>query len=181
MKRWLRGIGGWRQQTGLHWAEDDAVITVKADPANSYLLKQQLLAEAEGKDAHLLETLTALWSQIEPIIALVKQKHRVDLDAIAGQLKTAVEQQKWPQVVASANVINNVIKPEEWVRSDLRRLNRHLLEAAFRQATGRPCFRRLNSGLDGVLVSDVGKPFEVKTQQRAGGLTSRAGAQGEHS
>ena len=27
-------------------------------------------------------------------------------------------------------------------------LNRHLLEASFRQATGRACFRRLNSGLD---------------------------------
>jgi predicted acylesterase/phospholipase RssA len=50
-------------------------------------------------------------------------------------------------------------------------LNRHLLEAAFRQATGHPCFRRLNSGLDCILVSDVGKPFEVKNMQRhAGGL-----------
>jgi predicted acylesterase/phospholipase RssA len=48
-------------------------------------------------------------------------------------------------------------------------LNRHLLEAAYRLATGRPCFRRLNSGLDGVLVSDVGKPFEVKAGQPAGG------------
>jgi predicted acylesterase/phospholipase RssA len=49
-------------------------------------------------------------------------------------------------------------------------LNRHLLEAAFRQATGRACFRRLNSGLDGVLVSDVGKPIEVLSNRRAGGL-----------
>src|SRR5262249_30980933 len=53
-------------------------------------------------------------------------------------------------------------------------LNRHLLEAAFRQATGRACFRRLNSGLDCVLVSDVGKPFEVKSNQRAGGLVRTA-------
>src|SRR5262249_19627694 len=53
-------------------------------------------------------------------------------------------------------------------------LNRHLLEAAFRQATGRACFRRLNSGLDCVLVSDVGKPFEVKSNLRAGGLVRTA-------
>ena len=53
-------------------------------------------------------------------------------------------------------------------------LNRHLLEAAFRQATGQPCFRRLNSGLDGVLVSDVGKPFEVQGNRRAGGLIRTA-------
>jgi predicted acylesterase/phospholipase RssA len=49
-------------------------------------------------------------------------------------------------------------------------LNRHLLDAAFRQATGRGCFRRLDSALDGVLVSDVGKRIEVRANQRAGGL-----------
>jgi predicted acylesterase/phospholipase RssA len=53
-------------------------------------------------------------------------------------------------------------------------LNRHLLEAAFRQATGRPCFRRLNSGLDGVLVSDVGKPIEVLNNSRPAGLIRTA-------
>jgi len=53
-------------------------------------------------------------------------------------------------------------------------LNRHLLEAAFRQATGQACFRRLNSGLDGVLVSDVGKRIEVQGDRRAGGLIRTA-------
>ncbi|HEY7155003.1 MAG TPA: patatin-like phospholipase family protein [Gemmataceae bacterium] len=53
-------------------------------------------------------------------------------------------------------------------------LNRHLLEATFRQATGRPCFRRLNGRLDGVLVSDVGKPFEVKSNLHASGLLRTA-------
>jgi hypothetical protein len=31
VERWLRGVGGWRKQTGLHWAEDDAIITVNCD------------------------------------------------------------------------------------------------------------------------------------------------------
>ena len=53
-------------------------------------------------------------------------------------------------------------------------LNRHLLEAAFRQATGQACFRRLDSGLDGVLVSDVGKPISVQGNRRAGGLIRTA-------
>ncbi len=53
-------------------------------------------------------------------------------------------------------------------------LNRHLLEAAFRQATGHPCFRRLNSALDGILVSDVGKRFEVRGDHPAGGLVRTA-------
>jgi hypothetical protein len=53
-------------------------------------------------------------------------------------------------------------------------LNRHLLEAAFRQATGNACFRRLNSGLDGVLVSDVGKQIKVQGNRRAGGVIRTA-------
>jgi predicted acylesterase/phospholipase RssA len=53
-------------------------------------------------------------------------------------------------------------------------LNRHLLEAAFRQATGHACLRRLDSGLDAVLVSDVGKPIEVQSNRRAGGLIRTA-------
>jgi predicted acylesterase/phospholipase RssA len=58
--------------------------------------------------------------------------------------------------------------------SDQLWLNRHLLEATFRQATGQSCFRRLNSGLDGVLVSDVGKPIEIQANRRAGGLIRTA-------
>jgi predicted acylesterase/phospholipase RssA len=53
-------------------------------------------------------------------------------------------------------------------------LNRHVLEAAFREVTGRACFRRLNSGLDGVLVSDVGRPMKVQANRRAGGLIRTA-------
>jgi predicted acylesterase/phospholipase RssA len=53
-------------------------------------------------------------------------------------------------------------------------LNRHLLEAAFRQATGHPCFRRLDSALDCILVSDVGKRIEVQANRRAGGLIRTA-------
>jgi predicted acylesterase/phospholipase RssA len=53
-------------------------------------------------------------------------------------------------------------------------LNRHLLEAAFRQATGHPCFRRLNSALDGIVVSDVGKRIEVQADHHAGGLIRTA-------
>lgn len=53
-------------------------------------------------------------------------------------------------------------------------LNRHLFESAYRQATGHNCFRRLNSGLDGVLVSDVGKPISVLNNRRAGGLIKTA-------
>ncbi len=53
-------------------------------------------------------------------------------------------------------------------------LNRHLVEAAFRLVTGRKCFRRLNSSLDGVLVSDVGKDFNIQSHASGGGLIQAA-------
>lgn len=55
-----------------------------------------------------------------------------------------------------------------------RWLNRRLLEAAFRQVTGQPCFRRLRNGLDGVLVSDVGKPFQVLSSAQPAGMIRTA-------
>jgi predicted acylesterase/phospholipase RssA len=58
--------------------------------------------------------------------------------------------------------------------SDQLWLNRHLLEAGFRETTGRPCFRKLNSALDGVIVSDVGKRIRVRASRRAGGLVRTA-------
>src|SRR4051794_25996570 len=58
--------------------------------------------------------------------------------------------------------------------SDQLWLNRHLLESAFRETTDRACFRRLNSALDGVIVSDVGKRIGVRASGRAGGLIRTA-------
>lgn len=52
-------------------------------------------------------------------------------------------------------------------------LNRQLVEAAFQQATGEPCFRSPNACFDAVLVSDAGKQFKI-SEGRSGGLVSTA-------
>ena len=52
-------------------------------------------------------------------------------------------------------------------------LNRQLVDAAFRQATGKPCFRSLNVCFDTVLVSDAGKQFKI-SNARSGGLIARS-------
>ncbi len=52
-------------------------------------------------------------------------------------------------------------------------LNRHLVEAAFQQATGKACFRSLNVCFDAVLVSDSGKRFKINNA-RSGGLINRS-------
>lgn len=51
-------------------------------------------------------------------------------------------------------------------------LNRHLLDAAFRETTGKGCFTRLNSGLDCVIVSDVGRQIQVVKSQGGGLIRS---------
>lgn len=53
-------------------------------------------------------------------------------------------------------------------------LNRHLVDAAVRQATGKPCFRSLNACFDAVLVSDAGKQFKIVNNAPAGGLITTA-------
>lgn len=52
-------------------------------------------------------------------------------------------------------------------------LNRHLLDAAYRETTGKGCFTRLNSSLDCVIVSDVGREMKV-VQHQGGGLIRSA-------
>ncbi len=100
---------------------------VKADPTNSWLLKQQLIAQAEEKNAHAAETVGVLVREIAPLVPDIKRKLRVDVNDTAAQLKTAVDEQKWPQAMQKARLIDNVIKSDDWVRSDLRRLRRHAL------------------------------------------------------
>jgi predicted acylesterase/phospholipase RssA len=53
-------------------------------------------------------------------------------------------------------------------------LNRQLVDAAFRQATGEPCFRSLNACCDTILVSDAGKQFKISSNTRAGGVIATA-------
>jgi hypothetical protein len=53
-------------------------------------------------------------------------------------------------------------------------VNRQLVEAALRKATGKPCFRSLNVCFDSVLVSDAGKRFKISPNTRATGLIATA-------
>lgn len=57
---------------------------------------------------------------------------------------------------------------------DLFWLNRHLLETAVQQAAHHACFRRMNSAIDGVIVSDVGKPIENQSNRGTSGLIRTA-------
>jgi hypothetical protein len=113
---------------------------LKAAPTNSWLLKEKLLSQTRRKDVEALETLKTLRAQIEPILESVKVHARgSDVDEFARRLIEAVDKGNWQQAQTQANFINNVIKPEEWVRSDLRRLKRHLLSHVVLQFSQAVC------------------------------------------
>jgi predicted acylesterase/phospholipase RssA len=67
----------------------------------------------------------------------------------------------------AARKANGSIDPGEQMR-----VNRQLVEAAFQQTTGEPCFRTPNAFFDSVLVSDAGRPFKVTGDARASGLVA---------
>lgn len=136
-----------------------AVVLDKAMRRGDPLVNPGGVRSGAGKPDGIDRVLSGLWKvmrhyqfQREPLFAGLKP---VDPDAEALLLDSR----------ADGQVLD--VGDQLW-------LNRHLLEAAFRQATGRPCFRRLNSGLDGVLVSDVGKPIKVTSGKRAVGLIKTA-------
>src|SRR5262249_35062367 len=131
-----------------------------------YLLKQQLIAEADEKNAHAIETVTVLLREIGPLIPEVKRKLRVDLVATAEQLKTAVEEQKWPQALAKARLIDNVIKSDDWVRGDLRRLRRHSLAYAVLNFSPAVCREARMSGDSGDSTDRVPVRFTAAPRER---------------
>lgn len=100
---------------------------IKLDPNNSFLLTESLLKAAEAKDERILKILDALEQQIRPIFEQVLQQTRVNIDEVSAQIRTAVQQGQWPQAFGRSRTLTNVIRPQEWVKSDLRRLERHSL------------------------------------------------------
>ena len=113
------------------------------------------LAFDESVSADLV--LTCLWD--------IMKHHQFQIEPLFESLKL---------VDADAEALLHTSRAQVLDAGDQLWLNRHIIEAAFRQATGHPCFRRLNSGLDGVLVSDVGKHIQVASARHAGGLIRTA-------
>lgn len=98
---------------------------LKVDPTNSFLLKAQLQKQTLQKDKAVLETLKTLRTNIEPILPAIRQI--ADFDVLAEQLTNAVNDDKWQNAQFASAKINNSLTPNEWVKSDLRRLQRHPL------------------------------------------------------
>lgn len=144
-------------RTALDWA-------LEVDPENSFLLKQQLVARAEERDKRVLETLAALRTQIEPILAGIKQRLHADFDELAQQLTTAVEEEKWPQVVSRSRMIDNIVKAEEWIKSDLRKLEPHTLSFIVHELSSTKCSE---SGTDaGAASSTIAVHFQEAPSDR---------------
>jgi len=156
----LRDASRSSAQTPLHrlaqllimsWKQPDLKLLPNFGTSSSVLTPSPVAKEDHNEEL----LLSSLWK--------VMREYQFQLDPLFASLNAEV-----PDTEALHHV--NGLSGRALDPGDQLWLNRHVLEAAFRQAAGHPCFRRLDSGLDGVLVSDVGKPIEVLGNRHPGGM-----------
>lgn len=97
------------------------------DPGNLYVLTEWLGAQAESRDRTILQTLNAAKSQFSPLADNVLQLAKVKLLDLIDEAIAAAKAEKWAEVRISMIRLTGVIRPQEWVQSDLRRLRREPL------------------------------------------------------
>src|SRR5262249_22883682 len=99
-------------------------------PDNLALTTRRLIQQAETRDRGILQTIAAAREQVQPLVEPIRQRVAgVDLNQLLDQARTAAEQGQWNQVTARLARLRNVLLPEEWWKSDNRRVHdRHLLE-----------------------------------------------------
>ena len=144
------------QLLGLPDSKPEALLLTNAEGSTNLLPSSSVVTSSNSEEQ-------LLWSRLWDILRHY-QLHREPLFAALKPVDpTAVA------ILQASRLGGRILDA-----GDQAWLNRHLLEAAYRRATGHACFRRLNSGLDSVLVSDVGKSIEVQSNRRAGGLIRTA-------
>jgi len=97
-------------------------------PDNLFVLTEQMLQQADARDAALADSLRTLQRLSGPLRDGVQRRARVDLHDLIQKGLTAIEAGQWPQATGSIRTINAVIRPEDRAQSDRRQLVPHPLE-----------------------------------------------------
>ena len=93
------------------------------DPDNLYLLSEWLVASAEAKNPRIVEALQAAKRLFQPLAASVLQVAKVELLQLIDEATVAAQAEQWPELRVLIQKMN-VIRSQDWVQSDLRRLRR---------------------------------------------------------
>ncbi|MFM7163316.1 MAG: FG-GAP-like repeat-containing protein, partial [Planctomycetaceae bacterium] len=93
------------------------------DPENSHLLRLQAKSLAYARDPGVIPVLERLASQTA-LLDLVRRTDgaKGDPRELITAAIDAVRQEDWPTATVSAERLGNIIMRQDWVRSDLRRL-----------------------------------------------------------
>lgn len=105
-----------------------------AAPDNLALEVNWLEAQASAKDATIQQTAATLRSSLKNMPGLVANIKQNSKDFISNPLKwvdqvaVAAGKGDWPAVQRLVRPLINLMKPESWVQTDLRRVQRHPLD-----------------------------------------------------
>jgi hypothetical protein len=118
-----------RQQAGSALAR-----AFEAAPGNLVVQIASLETQASAHDAAIRETLARLKSTLATMPGLIanidQRSHGAIADALVeiDQISQAAAAGDWPDVIRRTRRLANMIKAENWTKSDLRRIERHPLE-----------------------------------------------------
>ncbi|MCY2964879.1 MAG: FG-GAP-like repeat-containing protein [Planctomycetota bacterium] len=93
------------------------------DPTNSQLLRLQAKSLAESQDPQAIDVLERLRGQTA-LLELVRRMPdtKEDPEKMIDDAVAAVKREDWSKAMVSSERLGNIIKRQDWVRSDLRRL-----------------------------------------------------------
>lgn len=96
-------------------------------PDNLAIVRNQLEVQARAQDPAILSTLATAMGTFAPVMEGLAAKG-YDLNQFRDMAEAGLQAENWPQVTRAITFLNNVVKPEEYAKADLRRVERHPLE-----------------------------------------------------
>ncbi len=101
-------------------------------PENLFLLTELLLVQSQEKDIAIKQSLSETRHIIEPFLASIKKMTRLDADTLIEKTIALLDAEKeavqWKQITRNVRILVNVLKPEDVMQSDRRRIAKNMLE-----------------------------------------------------
>src|SRR5207237_1276189 len=83
--------------------------------------------QAENEDKGVIETLQSIRRWMPRFLASPDKAPSINVPATIEEAERAIEAKEWRVAYSLLLKVRNVITPEEWIKSDRRRVDRHPL------------------------------------------------------
>jgi len=105
---------------------------IQVDPDNLFLLTEIILVEAMDQNPEILSHLQHIGELLEPLFTEIKQRTGFDvkqhLDQTVGRVDASADAATWKLIQRNVRILVNVLKPEDLLQSDRRRIVKNQLE-----------------------------------------------------